>query len=228
MKTRKPKNKRCPHAGSNYRPSVYKTDALPLSYRGNCDLRLCVGYISTVQIFYYSIQPTARVSLITPPSSLRVYTRRHSCLGAVASKGDIHGEPCTDRAGQAERGAAQGAQGADGSGGQPPPGQPHQDPHRRHPTRERLRRAPGPIPPPPRHVSSYPRRSFRFLFLSGGRLMANPSRRWWVCREEDARAAYGVPLRSRFTGRRGEGPRRCRHRLLHRGNLACCSCFIHD
>ena len=25
----------CPHAGSNYGPSVYKTDALPLSYKGN-------------------------------------------------------------------------------------------------------------------------------------------------------------------------------------------------
>ena len=24
----------CPHAGSNYGPSVYKTDALPLSYKG--------------------------------------------------------------------------------------------------------------------------------------------------------------------------------------------------
>ena len=26
--------KKCPHAGSNYGPSVYKTDALPLSYTG--------------------------------------------------------------------------------------------------------------------------------------------------------------------------------------------------
>lgn len=25
----------CPHAGSNYRPPVYKTGALPLSYRGS-------------------------------------------------------------------------------------------------------------------------------------------------------------------------------------------------
>ena len=30
----KTKNEKCPHAGSNYGPSVYKTDALPLSYRG--------------------------------------------------------------------------------------------------------------------------------------------------------------------------------------------------
>ena len=26
--------KKCPHAGSNYGPSVYKIDALPLSYKG--------------------------------------------------------------------------------------------------------------------------------------------------------------------------------------------------
>ena len=26
--------KNCPHAGSNYRPPVYKTGALPLSYKG--------------------------------------------------------------------------------------------------------------------------------------------------------------------------------------------------
>ena len=33
-KTKKEEKKRCLHAGSNYGPPVYKTGALPLSYRG--------------------------------------------------------------------------------------------------------------------------------------------------------------------------------------------------
>ena len=34
-KKKKGKKKHCPHAGSNYGPPVYKTGALPLSYKGN-------------------------------------------------------------------------------------------------------------------------------------------------------------------------------------------------
>lgn len=40
------RKKKCPHAGSNYRPSVYKTDALPLSYRGKYDTNLNRNYFS--------------------------------------------------------------------------------------------------------------------------------------------------------------------------------------
>jgi hypothetical protein len=46
LKSRKKKGKKCPHAGSNYGPSVYKTDALPLSYRGCFDLCQTIMYLN--------------------------------------------------------------------------------------------------------------------------------------------------------------------------------------
>ena len=86
MKREKRLKKSCPHAGSNYRPSVYKTDALPLSYRGNRILRQFELYL--FECCHQGTRPRPQYCL--PPaapshSSLRLHSRRLSSPGAAVT-----------------------------------------------------------------------------------------------------------------------------------------------